>query len=191
MGFIKKIWKDRISEFPNRRTLTKVAGSVDGNLVVDVARNEGLISQVGDAYNSANMNDLEQRIADAIGTGDIPEELGGDIISAINSLNTDIHQLDYDNATTLSIDSGNICTIPADGILSISVRCANNTYGYIDFNSNKRSGSIISITTPSVPTGIYSYVRQEVYVSKGEKLAIFHLLNIEKITINFIPYKLN
>lgn len=65
MAFQKKTWKDRIVEFAGRRTLTKVAGSVDENLVVDVARNEGLVSQTGDVFSAANMNDLEQRISDA------------------------------------------------------------------------------------------------------------------------------
>lgn len=66
MAFVKKTWKDRLVEFAGRRNLTRVAGSVDSTLVVDVSRNEGVISQEGDAFSAANMNDLEQRIADAI-----------------------------------------------------------------------------------------------------------------------------
>lgn len=64
MAFAKKTWKDRLVEFAGRRNLTRVAGSVDGTLVVDVSRNEGTVSQAGDAFSAANMNDLEQRIAD-------------------------------------------------------------------------------------------------------------------------------
>lgn len=62
MGFVKKTWKDRITEYPTRRTLTKSDGSSE---IVTVARNEGTVSQEGDAFSAANMNDLEQRIADA------------------------------------------------------------------------------------------------------------------------------
>ena len=57
MAFVKKVWKDRIAEYINRRLLTNEDGSQE---LVTVARNEGNISQ---AFNAANMNDLEDRIA--------------------------------------------------------------------------------------------------------------------------------
>lgn len=60
MGFIKKTWKNRIAEYINRRRLTMEDGSAS---LVTVARDEGTISQEGDAFNAANMNDLEDRIA--------------------------------------------------------------------------------------------------------------------------------
>ena len=60
MAFVKKVWKDRIAEYINRRLLTKEDGTQE---LVTVARNEGNISQEGDAFNAANMNDLEERIA--------------------------------------------------------------------------------------------------------------------------------
>lgn len=60
MGFTKKTWKNRIAEYINRRLLTMEDGSTN---LVTVARDEGTISQEGDAFNAANMNDLENRIA--------------------------------------------------------------------------------------------------------------------------------
>lgn len=60
MGFTKKTWKNRIAEYINRRLLTNEDGSTN---LVTVARDEGTISQEGDAFNAANMNDLEDRIA--------------------------------------------------------------------------------------------------------------------------------
>ena len=62
MAFAKKTWKDRITEFPTRRTLTKSDGSTE---LVTVARAEGTVSQEGDAFNAASMNDLEERINQA------------------------------------------------------------------------------------------------------------------------------
>lgn len=62
MAFQKKTWKDRITEFPTRRTLTKSDGSTE---LVTVARAEGTVSQEGDAFNAASMNDLEERINQA------------------------------------------------------------------------------------------------------------------------------
>lgn len=59
MSFSKKTWKDRITEYPTRRTLTKTDGSTE---LVTVARSEGSVSQEGDAFDASNMNDLESRI---------------------------------------------------------------------------------------------------------------------------------
>lgn len=60
--FAKKTWADRIAEFITRRTLTYEDNST---AVVTVERNEGEVSQVGDAFSAQNMNDLEDRIYDA------------------------------------------------------------------------------------------------------------------------------
>ena len=70
MAFQKKTWKDRITEFPTRRTLTKSDGSTE---LVTVARAEGTVSQEGDAFNAASMNDLEERINQA--NNDLNESL--------------------------------------------------------------------------------------------------------------------
>ena len=63
MAFVKKTWKDRIAEFPTRRRLTKSNGDSE---LVTVAREEGTLSQEGDAFSAENMNDLERRVDDAI-----------------------------------------------------------------------------------------------------------------------------
>lgn len=59
-GFQTKVWKNRVSEHGNRRKLTLVSGEND---VYDVTREEGTISEPGDAFSATNMNDLESRIA--------------------------------------------------------------------------------------------------------------------------------
>lgn len=63
MAFQKKTWKDRLVEFAGRRILTNV--STGQSQTFDVTRSEGQISQAGDAFSAANMNNLEQRIGDA------------------------------------------------------------------------------------------------------------------------------
>lgn len=70
MGFTKKTWKNRIAEYINRRLITMEDGSTN---LVTVARNEGTISQEGDAFNAANMNDLEDRIE--AGFADVSQSL--------------------------------------------------------------------------------------------------------------------
>ena len=77
MAFTKKTWKDRITEFPTRRTLTKSDGSTE---LVTVARAEGTVSQEGDAFNAASMNDLEERISQA--NNDLNESLSIKSITA-------------------------------------------------------------------------------------------------------------
>ncbi len=59
--FNKKTWKDRIAEFITRRTLTYENGTT---AIVTVERNEGEVSQTGDAFSASNMNDLEDRVSD-------------------------------------------------------------------------------------------------------------------------------
>ena len=61
MAFSKKTWVDRIAEYPTRRRLKKSDGSDE---IVTVSREEGTISQEGDAFNAENMNDLETRISE-------------------------------------------------------------------------------------------------------------------------------
>ena len=65
MSFVKRTWKDRISQFPNRRNIN------DGytTKTVTVSRNEGTIIQEGDALNADALNDLEARIYAAIEQG--------------------------------------------------------------------------------------------------------------------------
>lgn len=63
MSFEQKKWKDRMAEHINRRRLVKEDGTSE---LVKVERDEGAISQEGDAFNAQNMNDLEERISEAL-----------------------------------------------------------------------------------------------------------------------------
>ena len=59
--FTPKEWKARLVEFAGRRLLRNVANGE--STTYDVSRSEGQVSQEGDAFNTKNMNDLEQRIS--------------------------------------------------------------------------------------------------------------------------------
>lgn len=59
--FTEKTWKERISEYPNRRVLTKTDQSTE---IVTVERSEGSITEEGDAWNATNMNAMEKRVQD-------------------------------------------------------------------------------------------------------------------------------
>lgn len=81
-NWVKKIWKNRTTEFPTRRTLMKEDGSSE---IVTVTRNEGTVSEEGDAFNADTMNNLEERI-DAGFT-----ELNGKLIQEIENANGSIN----------------------------------------------------------------------------------------------------
>ena len=57
-------WIDRVSQFPNRRTLTNVEDPTDVK-TYDLSRAEGEITTQGTAITGANLTDLENRIASA------------------------------------------------------------------------------------------------------------------------------
>lgn len=63
MSFLKKLWKNRESQYPSRRTMTRV--DTGASMTYDVERAEGVVTQVGDDFSAESMNDLEDRIEDA------------------------------------------------------------------------------------------------------------------------------
>ena len=72
MAFSKKTWLDRIAEYPTRRRLKKSDGTDE---IVTVSREEGAISQEGDAFSAENMNDLEERVANEFDSLNLKMEL--------------------------------------------------------------------------------------------------------------------
>lgn len=70
MAYQKKQWKNRVSDYPTRRLITPV-GQGDA-FVAEIERNEGTITEEGDPFNAATMNDLENRIEAGIGAGSAP-----------------------------------------------------------------------------------------------------------------------
>lgn len=60
MAFEKKLWQNRISEFPNRRKIKNI--SDNSETIVDIYREEGTIQTTGDAFSASTMNNLEDRI---------------------------------------------------------------------------------------------------------------------------------
>lgn len=60
MEYFKKIWNNRVSEFPNRRILLN--NETQEETVVTVSRDEGLVRQPGNQFSAEEMNDLENRV---------------------------------------------------------------------------------------------------------------------------------
>lgn len=81
--FSAKEWKARLVEFAGRRSLRNVANGETATY--DVSRSEGQVSQEGDAFNTKNMNDLEQRVANGF----------ADAKTAVDTLNRDLAGLSF------------------------------------------------------------------------------------------------
>ena len=81
--FTPKEWKARLVEFAGRRLLRNVANGE--TTTYDVSRSEGQISQEGDAFNTKNMNDLEQRISNGFANAK----------TNIDALNSDLGGLSF------------------------------------------------------------------------------------------------
>nr|DAH96583.1 MAG TPA: hypothetical protein [Caudoviricetes sp.] len=86
MAFEKKTWKDRLVEYAGRRKITNT--TTLAAQIVDMERAEGIVSEEGSAFNAANMNDLEQRVAD--GFSGVQQD--------INKVNSDLAngQIEFD-----------------------------------------------------------------------------------------------
>lgn len=111
MAFVKKTWKDRIAEFPTRRRLTKSNGDSE---LVTVSREEGTLSQEGDAFSAENMNDLERRVDDAI------SEINSNLIELGergSATKYDTADMVYLNTYT---DATHVYTFQADGYVTIA-----------------------------------------------------------------------
>lgn len=64
MAFEKYTWKDRIVQFVGRRRLINTEDELDVE-AVDITRSPTSVTETGDRFNAQNMNDLEDRIANA------------------------------------------------------------------------------------------------------------------------------
>ena len=96
--FTPKEWKARLVEFAGRRLLRNVANGE--STTYDVSRSEGQVSQEGDAFNTKNMNDLEQRISNGFANAK----------TNIDSLNRDL------GGCSLEQENGNFYIVGADSV---------------------------------------------------------------------------
>ena len=80
MAFIKKIWKNRQSEYPNRRKL--LATGTENEF--EVVRSEGMVIEEGDLLDAANLNDLETRIEKTVKEIDESLAQGTEQLTAIS-----------------------------------------------------------------------------------------------------------
>lgn len=132
--FTPKEWKARLVEFAGRRLLRNVANGQTATY--DVSRSEGQISQEGDAFNTKNMNDLEQRISNGFANAK----------KNIDALNRDLNQR-FPDGTGLQWDGTNFWGTTADGM---KVKLGSLTYRDFTVTPTANSGSM-SIDISDIP----------------------------------------
>lgn len=94
--YIGKTWVDRISEYPTRRVLTDTTTLETQQ--VTVVRDEGTVTEQGDVFDAATMNNLESRINTAFGA------LTHEISATLAAGSTTIILLDQTITTSSTID---------------------------------------------------------------------------------------
>lgn len=113
--FTPKEWKARLVEFAGRRLLRNVANGE--TVTYDVSRSEGKVSQEGDAFNTKNMNDLEQRISNGFAK----------VKTNLNAIN--------DNGAIKGMDAREdgvyITYIPAPGADTVTKKLGSNGIAYL------------------------------------------------------------
>lgn len=168
--FTPKTWKDRLVEFAGRRTLKNV--STNESVTYDVTRAEGQVSQEGDAFSPANMNGLEQRIADGFSAAE----------AANNQLSSEIIALNDEGAIKgLEVREGDGVYITyQDGADTVSKKLGSNPYllgseytenwGFSVVTNNRSPSAIteyISTTNPIDITHIQTITARLGIVNNG------------------------
>lgn len=145
MVFEKKTWTNRVAEFINRRILTKEDGTTE---LVTVARSEGQISQEGDAFNAATMNDLEQRIADGFASHDEAlEQVNASLAQVNTSLSNKANAADLaGKASTADLNAEKNTRATVDASLQSQINDAKavNSYAIETWTANVTSTESIS-----------------------------------------------
>lgn len=122
MAFVTKTWKDRLVEYAGRRKLKNVATGEE--VLMDVSRSEGTVSQAGDAFSAANMNNLEQRIKKEFDT--VNSSLVSDIYVGDDG---NLHKVQGGADTVLPFSSGASGTLTIGFNFEVRMNTQDGTYG--------------------------------------------------------------
>lgn len=164
MAFVTKEWKDRLVEYAGRRKLKNVATGEE--IVYDVSRQEGAVSQAGDAFAAEPMNDLEQRISDEF--NQINQNLGGNILSYNES--EDAYYIQY-GADSVPKKLGSPEPMTLTGYLLANrgayIRVPMDNYKYVQESHVVSSGKVSTIVTRNGTFGEPGSWIQYKYIEDG------------------------
>lgn len=156
MGFTKKTWVDRQVEYAGRRKLTNI--STGTTEVVDVTRNEGVVSAEGDAFSASNMNELENRIYNTFAdvtkvytNVSVAASLWATYTASLTAESEIVEEYPYKADVALTGITDNHCAkvsfAPADISDGVFAPYNNTQAGYIRIYANSKPIEAITIPT--------------------------------------------
>ena len=162
--FVAKEWKARLVEFAGRRMLRNVANGE--TTTYDVSRSEGQVSQEGDAFNTKNMNDLEQRVANGF----------ADAKTAVDTLSRDLGRVNVyvgGDGKLHFVNSGG-----ADSVIPFSTKAS----------SGKLIKQFYGIGTGQ---GAEGYVTNTYQISQSDKNSSYkcYMLTVSTVYINSVTWE--
>lgn len=161
MAFVTKTWKDRLVEYAGRRKLKNVATGEE--VLMDVSRSEGTVSQAGDAFSAANMNNLEQRIKKEFDT----------VNSSLN-----------DSSSGESFNFGSL-----NGVRGFFTNPSKADDSFVPFRQKINSVSTILATGNIVNQNGVTYNKTITFSKKG--IAYISVMNAQAYGTRYITIKLN
>ena len=158
MAFIKKTWKDRLSEFPKRWKL-KLLSSSGANQSVELELDDGTVITQGDRFNAATMNDLEQRIEDAFNSSSAG-------VSSFNSRSGAVTPAsgDYSSNQISHLNTDTTETNVQDEINGLKNSVAEKLPTYESDSSSWDTLPIENSTKPITSGGVFASLPQMSYV---------------------------
>ena len=144
MAYTKKTWKDRVSQYLNRRKLTDI--NTGTTQTVNVVRDEGNVTEDGDTFTAANMNDLEDRIDtafDELTAADISYSAG---VSVTDKLDEIVANANTVHSYTVSITHASL----SQGNVHVNAYSVGKIYmitGYMRANAEIASDTVIGSVT--------------------------------------------
>ena len=186
MAFQQVTVENRVSEFPNRRTLTKEDNTTE---IVTVTRNEGNVSTEGTAWGAAYANDLESRIntetnlletnfghVETTTTASKPYSVGDTLV-----LNGQMYKV------TAAIAQGAKLTVGTN-IAVHSVSAINSNLGTLSFvkSTDGKWGYKVAGADPVIPFNNFSLDNDHLIWTNSSPLVSF---SPQTVTIDLSTYK--
>lgn len=148
MAYSKTLWKDRVSQYPNRYTKQN-----ETTTQVELIADEGVVTEQGTFVNASLLNKIEQGIADAVPLGVNNQE-----VSKVKSL-----LLGTDTRTTELLYTSGVLTqvLEKDGSTVVKTTNLNYTSGTLTSVTEIANGTTVT-TTLNYTSGSLSSVTKAV-----------------------------
>lgn len=135
MTYVKRVWKDRAVEFPNRYTK-----SGETSTEVTLVSNPGIVTESGTPLNAANLNNIEEGIGEKVASGKVNTD-----ISEIKALLLEIDTREV--VITRDPNTGKITqVVEKDGVTIVKTTTLTYVDGMISTVVESANGKTITYT---------------------------------------------